>query len=135
MAEISKRAATADEKAQAYADLQARYDADLKAANERVGELEFNTKLDGKLKDKGARNLKAVRAMLDISALKESKNQDADMDAAIDALTKGADTSFAFAAQPTGEKADIGARTQNASGGRDGIEAAFAAMNPGIKLD
>ena len=104
MADISKKAASADEKAKAYDDLQAKYDADLKAANERVGELEFNSKLDGKLKDKGARNLKAARALLDVAALKASKNQEADMDAAIEALAKAEDTSFVFAAQQVGTK-------------------------------
>lgn len=104
MADISKKAASADEKAKAYDDLQAKYDADLKAANERVGELEFNSRLDGKLKDKGARNLKAARALLDVAALRASKNQEADMDAAIEALAKAEDTSFVFAAQPVGTK-------------------------------
>ena len=104
MADISKKAASADEKAKAYDDLQAKYDADLKAANERVGELEFNSKLDGKLKDKGARNLKAARALLDVAMLRASKNQEADMDAAIEALAKAEDTSFVFAAQPVGTK-------------------------------
>ena len=41
MAEVSKKAATADEKAKAYDELQAKYDADLKAANERAADPEF----------------------------------------------------------------------------------------------
>ena len=109
MAEISKKAATASEKAKAYDELQAKYDADIKAANERAAELEFTSKLDDKLKSKGARNLKAAKALLDVDALKGSKNQDADIDAAIDALTKGADSAFIFEAQPTGKKTNIGA--------------------------
>lgn len=117
MAEISKKAATAGEKAKAYEELQAKYDADLKAANERAEALEFNTKLDGKLRDKGARNLKAAKALLDVDALKTSKNQDADMDAAIEALTKSEESAFIFEAQKIG-KIDIGKATGNPTGGK-----------------
>lgn len=135
MAEISKKASTAEEKTKAYDELQAKYDADLRAANERAAALEFDSVLNDKLKDKGARNVKAARALLDMEALKASKNRDADMDAAIAALVSGEDTAFVFGAQPTGNKADVGARTGGAPGAKDGVEAAFAAMNPSIKLD
>ena len=118
MAEISKKAATASEKAKAYDELQAKYDADIKAANERAAELEFNSKLDDKLKTKGARNLKAVKALMDVEALKASKNQDADIDAAIEALTKGADTAHEFNPQPTGQKTNIGGPTGNTPSGK-----------------
>ena len=77
-----------------------------------------STKLDGKLRDKGARNLKAAKALLDVDALKASKNQDADIDAAIDALTKGADTAHEFNPQPTGQKANIGGPTGNTPSGK-----------------
>lgn len=118
MAEISKKAAaTAGEKVKAYEELQAKYDADLKAANERAEALEFNTKLDGKLRDKGARNLKAAKALLDVDALRASKNQDADIDAAIEALTKGADTAHEFEPIEVG-KVDIGRATGNPTGGK-----------------
>ena len=115
MAEVSKTAATAGEKAKAYDELQAKYDADLKAVNERAADLEFNSKLDGKLRDKGARSLKAAKALLDVDALKASKNQDADIDAAIDALTKGEESSFIFDAQKVG-RVDVGRATGNPTG-------------------
>lgn len=115
MAEISKNAATASEKAKAYDELQAKYDADVKAANERAAELEFTSKLNDKLKAKGARNLTAAKALMDVDALKASKNQDADIDAAIEALTKGEESAFIFEAQKIG-KTDIGRATGNPSG-------------------
>ena len=115
MAEISKRAATAGEKAKAYEELQAKYDADIKAANERAETMEFNSKLDGKLRGKGARNLKAAKALLDVDALKASKNQDADIDAAIEALVKGEESAFIFEPQKIG-KTDIGRSTGNSTG-------------------
>ena len=51
LAEVGKKAATADEKIKAYDALQAKYDADLKAANE-----------------------KAVNTLLDVAAVKGSKS-------------------------------------------------------------
>ncbi len=115
MAEINNKAATASEKAKAYDELQTKYEADIKAANERAEAMEFNAKLDGKLRDKGARNLKAAKALLDVDALKASKNQDADMDAAIEALTKGEESAFIFEAQKVG-RVDIGRATGNPTG-------------------
>lgn len=115
MAEISKKAATADEKVKAYDDLQAKYDADLKAANERAEDIEFNSRLEGKLRDRGARNLTAAKALLDVEALKASKNQDADIDAAIEALTKAEESAFIFEVQKIG-KTDIGKATGNTTG-------------------
>lgn len=117
MAEISKKAATASEKAKAYDELQAKYDADIKAANERAAELEFTSKLDDKLKSKGARNLKAAKALLDVDALKASKNQDADIDAAIEALAKRADAAHEFEPMKIGNT-NIGRATGNPTGGK-----------------
>ena len=64
---------------------------------------------------KGARNLKAAKALLDVDALKASKNQDADIDAAIEALTKGEESAFIFEAQKIG-RTDIGRATGNSAG-------------------
>lgn len=134
MAEISKKAATADEKAKAYADLQTKYEADLKAANERAAALEFDGVLDGALRESGARNIKAVRGMLDLAALRSSANRDSDVKAAIDALKSAEDTGFLFEAQPTGGKGNVGVGTGGAPGAVSGVEAAFLARNPGLKI-
>lgn len=112
MAEISKKAATADEKAKAYDELQARYDADVKAANERAAEIEFSGMIDGVLRDKGARNIRAARALLDLDAIRKSKNQKQDAEAAVSALASDAQSAFIFEAQPAG-KTTIGAPSGN----------------------
>lgn len=66
---------------------------------------EWQEKLDavafeGKVKDAIAaakgKNAKAISALLDLDALKASKNQDADLKAALEALTKAEDSSFLF---------------------------------------
>lgn len=110
MAEISKKAATAEEKTKAYDELQAKYDKDVKAARERAEALEFDTALNDKLKEKGAKNVKAARALLDMDALKASNNRDADMDAAIEALAKDEGSAFLFGAEQVG-KTTVGAGT------------------------
>lgn len=112
MAEISKKAATADEKAKAFEELQAKYDSDLKAANDRANEIEFTGMIDSLLREKGARNLKAAKALLDLDALRNSKNQKQDAETAVAALASAADSAFIFEAQPAGT-ATVGAPTGN----------------------
>lgn len=115
MAEISKKAATADEKAKAFDELQARYDSDLKAANERTAEIEFHGMIDSLLRENGARNLKAAKALLDMDKIRNSKNQQQDALAAVKALASAADSAFIFEAQPAGSTT-VGASTGNSAG-------------------
>lgn len=134
MAEISKKAASADEKAKAFDELQAKYDADLKAANERTAAIEFDSMLDGVLREKGAKNIKAARALLDIDAIKGSKNQREDALSAVNALISAEDSAFIFSARPTGKNAKIGAPAGGATPPEDGVEAAFKNLNPNINI-
>lgn len=134
MAEISKNAASDAEKAKAFDELQAKYDADIKAANERAAAIEFDGMLDGILREKGARNIKAARALLDIEAIKTSKNQKEDALSAVNALATSEDSSFIFSAQPTGNTVKIGASTGGSTPPADGVEAAFKKMNPNISI-
>ncbi len=108
---------------------------DLKAANARAAAVEFHSMLDGVLRDKGARSLKAAKAHLDMDALMKSENRQADAEAAVAALVGAEDTAFLFGAQPTGQKVNVGAGVGKAPAAADGVEAAFARMNPGLKLD
>lgn len=132
MAEISKKAATADDKAKAFDELQAKYDADLKAANERAATVEFDAMLDGILRENGARNIKAARSLLDIDAIRSSNNQKEDATAAVNALMSAEDSAFIFEAQPTGKNTSVGKPAGNATQHMDGVEAAFKTLNPNI---
>ena len=51
---------------------------------QKLAEIEFNSKVDGLLGKSGAKNAKAVKALLDLEALRKSTNQDTDIQSAID---------------------------------------------------
>lgn len=57
---------------------------------------EFNGKLDAAAKKHGAKALKAVIPYLEIEKLKESKNQDNDIDEAFKLLKEGEESAFLF---------------------------------------
>lgn len=103
-------------------------------AAQRIADMEF----DGVLKDaitaaKG-KNTKAIAALLDVDTLKQSKNQAEDIKAALGALQK--DNAYLFGdGSPAPPPYAPGAGSQNMGGTVSGVEAAFAALNPGLKLD
>lgn len=54
--------------------------------NQRIADMDFYAVLDTAIIDSGAKNVKAVRALLDLDALKASKNRDGDIKAALDTV-------------------------------------------------
>ncbi len=50
----------------------------------KIADMEFNSILDGAISSIGAKNAKAVKALLDLDTLKSSKNQQEDIKAALD---------------------------------------------------
>ena len=60
----------------------------------KIADMEFTSKLESILTGSGARNTKAVKALLDIDSLKSSKNQDADLQTAIETCKKENDYLF-----------------------------------------
>lgn len=74
-------------------------------------------------------------SMLDVAALKASKDRTSDIKTALDALVK--DKAWAFDAAPGGypNVKDGGEAAARGKGGMvDGVEAAFASMNPNLKV-
>lgn len=55
-----------------------------KSYKEKIADMEFDYLLEGHIQSAKARNIKAVKAQLDIDTLKASKNADADIKAAIE---------------------------------------------------
>lgn len=62
----------------------------------KIADMQFGALLEGAITAAGGRSAKAVRAMLDIDALKASKNQETDIKAAIEACQK--DNGYLFGA-------------------------------------
>lgn len=71
--------------------LQQKYDADTKSAAQKMADMEFSALLDGAIREHKGRNVKAIRALLDVDALRASKNQREDVAAAVKALAGGED--------------------------------------------
>lgn len=61
---------------------------------EKIAEMEFNSLLDAAISSSGAKNSKAVKALIDIEALKSSKNQSDDIKKAIDTVKSENDYMF-----------------------------------------
>lgn len=74
-------------------DLKAKEDAYQKDLSDR----DFNSLLDGTITSTGAKNAKAVKALLDIEALKGSKNQTEDINKALEAVKTENDYLFGSA--------------------------------------
>lgn len=96
-----------------------------KAHQEQLAGLEF----DGALKDaitaaKG-RSVKAVRAMLDVDALRASKNRDADIKAALEDLKK--DSGYLFDTEETPPPYAFGTGTSNGVGTPSSLDAIWNA--------
>ena len=106
--ELSQKTVDADALKQSLAELQAKYDADTKAAAEQLAQIEFDSDVKDAATRHGARNEKAVRAMLDLDTLKGSKNRREDIDKAMTELKKS--DAYLFGAEPTGKKVNIGAQ-------------------------
>lgn len=65
-----------------------------KDADARVAAIQFDAMLDSAITSARGRNAKAVKALLDVDALKASKNQEADVSAALESLKK--DSGYLF---------------------------------------
>ena len=102
--------------------------------NEQADSFAFDSALDGAIRDARGRDVKAIRGMLDVAALKASKDRTRDIKAAIDTLAK--DKAWAFGGEGAGVTVTTGGEhgTGGGAGDADGVEAAFASMNPNLKV-
>lgn len=66
----------------------------------KIADMEFNGLLDTAITTAKGKNAKAIRALLDVDALKSSKNQSDDIKAALDALKKDSGYLFEDAETP-----------------------------------
>lgn len=61
---------------------------------QKIADMEFNSVLDGAINSSGAKNAKAVKALLDLESLKASKNQAYDINKALEAVKTENDYMF-----------------------------------------
>lgn len=110
----------------------AKLKADMKAQAEGFA---FDNALDAAIMGRKGRSVKAVRALLDLDALKGSADRSTDIAKALDEAAKanpwafGEDGAAGVAVVSTG--AEHGAPPANES---DGVEAAFKSLNPELNL-
>lgn len=75
-------------------DLQEKMDAQAKQFESEKLERAFNDKLDSFIAKKNGKNATAIKSLLDVATLKDSKNQDADIESALDSVAKDNDYLF-----------------------------------------
>lgn len=131
--ELTKKTGDAEALQKSLKELQDKYEADTKAAAEKMAQIEFEGVVREVVAKYGAKNEKAVKALLDLDKLKDSKNQRDDLDAAVKALTES--DAYLFGAAPTSQTADVGGKITSQNQAQvSGVEAAFLAKNPGLKI-
>lgn len=60
----------------------------------KIADMQFDSSLDKAIAESGAKNAKAVKALLDVESLKNSKNQKDDIKSALEAVKKDNDYMF-----------------------------------------
>lgn len=63
-----------------------KYNTAISESNQKIADMAFDHALEAAITGAKGKNAKAIRALLDVDALKGSKNQEADIKAALDAL-------------------------------------------------
>lgn len=99
-------------------------------------EREFMADIVDEITRRRGRNKDAIIGALgkdQMDALRSSKNRKDDIKAAFDKFQP--DNSYLFDGEQTPPPYAPGAGSQNMGGGVNGVEAAFAKLNPGLKLD
>lgn len=107
-AELEKQTAAQNEKAKAYDELSAKYDADMQAAEERLREAEFQAMLEAALRERGVRSVKAAMALLNMDDLRSSENRKEEIRRAVEQLAASGEGAFLFETAKTGRRVDIG---------------------------
>lgn len=98
---------------------------------QQIADMEFNSVLDNAITAAGARNAKALKALLDIESLKSSKNQAEDIKSAIDAVKT--DNGYLFNSDEPFQN-PVHQTNNNPINQMSGVEKAFYERNPDIKI-
>lgn len=104
-----------------------------KDAAQKIADMQFEGAIKDAITAAKGKNVTAIAALLDRDTLRQSKNQSDDIKKALEGLKK--DNDYLFDGEQTPPPYAPGAGSQNMGGGVGGVEAAFAKLNPGLKLD
>lgn len=113
-------------------DWEEKYNTAIKDHEAKLAEMEFDRKIEAAITSVKGKNAKAIKALLDVDALRASKNQDADIKTAMAALQK--ESGYLFGEEGTPPPYAAGTGTGGIGGTVDGVTAAFSALNPGLKI-
>lgn len=86
--EIQKNGQTLEAAQQKAQEWERKYNDAIQSHQEELADRDFQQKLEAGIARAKGRNAKAISALLDLKALRRSKNQDADLEAAIEAVKK-----------------------------------------------
>lgn len=86
--EIQKNGQTLEAAQQKAQEWERKYNDAIQSHQEELADRDFQQKLEAGIARAKGRNAKAIGALLDLEALRRSKNQDADLEAAIEAVKK-----------------------------------------------
>lgn len=92
----------------------------------KIADMQFTDLLKGEIQKRGGRNEKAIMGILDVNALKESKDQSKDITAALDAI-KESDAYLFGSDEPIDNPVILG-------GGTDGMDSNTAALRAAMGL-
>ena len=107
-------------------DWEDKYNQAVKDHEAKLADMAFDRKIDDAITSAKGKSAKAIKALLDVDTLKASKNQDADIKAAMDALQK--DSGYLFGDVQTPPPYSGGSGTGAYQGGNDSSATLRAAM-------
>ena len=103
---------------------------------QKLADRDFDNLLTESIHGAKGKNAKAIRALLDVDALKTSKNQKDDVAAAIKALTEAEDSKMLFGeADEAAEIGDVIGSVKQKSGGTDDAVMRAAMGRPPVKTE
>lgn len=103
---------------------------------QKLADRDFDDLLTESIRGANGRNAKAIRALLDVESLKESKNQKDDVAAAIKALTEAEDSRMLFGeADGPGITGDVIGTVKAKSGTADDVALRAAMGLPPVKAE
>lgn len=114
---------------QSAKDWEKKYNDAVAESQRKIADMEFDHALDAAITGSRGRSTKAVRAMLDLDALKASKNQEADIKTALETLQKESGYLFDDGGNPPPYSKGAGTQQQEPNTGSEqgGLAAALRA--------